>query len=195
MAVTAIAGLLVPSSLAGAPVTAAQVAACVRDNLLKYAPPDQAVIVQYLNLEAACRATLEGDDGTQVQVTALGRDDADDERATAAGERGDTGGDIPSPPPNDATSAIGSATSADAESADLTRRGAAPEGEDAAPRPSSRPGSTIAQVRGALAASEVDGPVSTASVRVAPAWLLGLAGVLIGAAVAGAVWRTRSRPR
>lgn len=56
----AICALLVLGAATAGAVTDAQVRACVLNNLIRYAPPDRAVVAQYLDLEAACRAQLEG---------------------------------------------------------------------------------------------------------------------------------------
>ena len=48
-----------------------EIEACGRDNLIKYAPPDRAVIDQYLSIEAACEAALNGEPGARISVTPL----------------------------------------------------------------------------------------------------------------------------
>ena len=66
--------LLVPQAAMGQkpPPSEQAVRACVEENLARYSSPDEAAVAQYLDLEAACRAALAGDDDVDVQVTPLG---------------------------------------------------------------------------------------------------------------------------
>ncbi len=69
--VAGLATLLAFAATAAGQASRGEIDACVRDKLIKYASPDRAVIDQYLSIEAACEAALNGEPGARISVTPL----------------------------------------------------------------------------------------------------------------------------
>jgi len=174
---------------AHAQVTDAQIAACVRDNLAKYAPPDRAVAVQYLSIESACQALLEGGSGAQIAVTPLPGGD---------GGAGSGGGSEPVATGGGGAGA-GAATGSPAAPAAGTDRGGDTTGGG---EPAALPGAAAAVtpaalplVRAALREADTRGPASPFAVTSAPAWILVLVVLGVLAALAGVAIEVRRRLR
>lgn len=156
------------------------VAACIRDNLVKYAPPDRAVVAQYLSLESACRAKVEGDEQAGVQTSPLG------------GGTGSVPGGSAAPEP--------SATPPETVDPVVPGTGVSPGPPTVTPSPLGRPAGTEgpgarADVLAALQDSDSADTVSPAGVGGGPAWLVALVVGLVALVALAGVLGVRSRPR
>lgn len=159
------------------------VAACIRDNLVKYAPPDRAVVAQYLSLESACRAKVEGDEQARVETSPLGGD-------SGGGRTGSDNGGGPSSTPG--------ATTTDAEAP--TAPGTSPVPPTVTPSPLGRPAGVSgpgahAEVLAALRDADSAHAVSPAGVGGGPGWLVSLVVGLVALVALAGVLGVRSRPR
>lgn len=174
------------------------VEACIRDNLVRYAPPDRAVVAQYLSLEAACREKVEADEQAAVQTSPIG----------PAQERAGTGtgaASAPTPAPETQPSAAagtpghGGAVEGPAPRAGTGRRspGGAPT---VTMSPLGRPAGTSgpgarAEVLAALQRGDSADPVSPAGVSGGPGWLMGLVIGLVAIIGCAGLVGVRSPPR
>lgn len=166
------------------------VAACVRDNLVKYAAPDRAVVDQYLSIEAACQAYLDGDPSAQISVTPL-----DDGNASGASDGSGTSGSSPGAPgtggtttsPSGATGAGsgGSAGGGDGAGSGSEARGSAPGGGDAA----------ALAVSAKIAPADAGSPGAVSAITDAPIWLLLILGLVVVGVAAGVTMGVRRHTR
>jgi hypothetical protein len=161
------------------------VAACVRDNLIRYAPPDRAVVDQYLSLESACRERIESQGGAQVDVSPIGGGGADGGgRGPGPGAGAGSGGEADRGVRGGAGSSRGPAGGQE------RAPGAGGPATPAEPVVSSR-----VAVLAALDGAETAGPAGPSGLLKGPPWLLSLVGAAI-VSVAVAAWSgARSRPR
>jgi len=167
---------------AGAQVTDSQVRACVVDNLIRYEPPERAVIIQYLDIEGACRARLEDNPEAQVSIVPLP-------------DRSGAGAGTGAPPP-------GGASSPGAPDDPAGDDGRASGGRTAPGDPAARPPSdpraadatALPAVRAALLRAEVGGVTSPTAAADAPAWVILLV-VAALVAVAACAWMEVQRRR
>jgi hypothetical protein len=163
-------------------VTDAQVRACVLDNLIRYDPPERAVIVQYLDIEGACRARLEGAPEAQVSVVPL-EDQAGAGAGTSAPRTGGaTSPGAPDDPGADDGGATGGRVGSDVPAA------TAPSGPRAADK------TALPAVRVALQRSDVGRVASPTAAADAPAWVILLV-VAALVAVVGCGWMEVQRRR
>ncbi|WP_217921313.1 hypothetical protein [Miltoncostaea oceani] len=156
------------------------VARCVRDNLIRYAPPDRAVVDQYLSLESACRERIESQGGAEVEVTPGG----------AGGGGGDSSG-------GDGGGAAGTPSVGGADGVPVPDRGEAGAGGTTPADPAVPTGTPSARpaVLAALGDADTATPANPTALVDGPPWLLALIGGAI-VSVAGAAWLgVRSRPR
>lgn len=163
-------------------MTDAQVRECVVDNLIRYDPPERAVIVQYLDIEGACRARLEGAPEAQVSVVPLQEQSGDD-----AGTDVTAPGDAPSSGGSDDPAATDGGESGGSADSDQPAAGR-PRGSRAVE------GTALPAVRVALQRSEVGGVTSPTAATDAPAWVILLVVVAL-VAVAGCAWMEVRRRR
>lgn len=176
--------LLAATGAGGAQGAIDPVAACIRDNLVKYAPPDRAVVAQYLSLESACRAKVEGDEQAGVQTTPLGG---------TGGGQGTTGSGAGDPP---------SSTTTTTDPAAPVAPGAGTSGgpPTVTPSPLGRPAGATgpgarADVLAALADTDSADAVSPAGIGGGPGWLVALVAGLVSLVALAGVLGVRSRPR
>ena len=171
------------------PVSEAAVRACVRDNLVRYSTPDRADLVQYVDIAAACRSALAGEQDTQVAITPLGGNRAAARRAASSRARAGTNS---TPSPAGGTVTRSSGNRAPAVRGGATRRVRATRKERARPR---RQGaSALPTVRSALDRTERGGPIAE-SLSGFPGWLAAIVGAAGLVALAGVVVEVRRRLR
>ena len=157
----------------------------MRDNLVKYAPPDRAVVAQYLSIESACRAKIDGDEQVGIDVSPVGGATGDGGPGTSGGAAGggeDSAGPVGTPP----SPAVDEPSGGD-------RRG---DSAARSPRSASPPAASARRdVLVALDQAEASGPGSPTGLLGGPLWLIGLVGGML-ALVGVAAWAgVRSRPR
>ena len=177
-AVAAIALLLTVGALHGAAATD-PVARCVADNLVRYDTPDRAVVAQYVDIVAACRAAVAGDPVADVSLSPIGGAAADGFGPPSA----------PSAAPSAAAS--GGAASPDGPATRSPDASAGP----GAPAGGPAPGSAVSpRVQAALASGPERGGLPLTGGGVPP-WLLVIAGLGAAGVAAAAVHRAWSRRR
>ena len=177
--------LLAPAATAAGQATRGEIDACVRDNLIKYAPPDRAVIDQYLSIEAACEAALNGEPGAQISVAPVGGGAGDAGGASGGGgATTPSGGDTPTASDGTATApASGSASgSAGARGAE---RGGAPGGGDA----------VVLRAAADLPAADAGSPAAVSAIGRAPWWMLAILVIVLAGVAWGIVMGARRRTR
>ncbi len=179
--------LALTAGTAGAQVSSGDIAQCVRDNLVKYAPPDRAVIDQYLSIEAACQAYLEGDGGAQISVSpsggAGGGGGANGATGGGAGAgAGTTSGGGTATTPGGGAPATGSGPGGGSRG---EARGAAPGGGDA----------VVLKASARIPAADAGSPAAVSAVSEAPLWLIGILVLVVAGVVSAIVMGARRRTR
>ena len=182
--------LLLGAGSAAAKETLDPVAACVRDNLVRYASPDRAVVAQYLSLESACQARIEGQDQARVNVSPL------------PGSEGGGGGGSADPPSPEPGGTAAESSSTNASPTDVPRApgrgkraGDPPAAADTPPASTTPRTSALPVVRASLEQTGASGPAGPSHLLDGPTWLIALVGGLLGAAAVAAWMGVRRRPR
>lgn len=183
--------LLTAALISGAAVAVPAMAAhpddvrrCVAQNLVKYSAPDRAAVAQYVDVEAACRAALDGEATGGIVIAA--------DPQAAPGARGGTGADGASADSDAGAPAAGGGGS----DGDGDGRGEASSGRPpaASGSPSSADGAAdqpeILARSLRLDSAEAGGPGLFSGT---PAWLLAVIGAVVAAGLA-ATAIGRSRP-
>jgi len=178
------AALAVAAWTGTASAQSADVAACVRDNLVKYAAPDRAVVDQYLSIEAACEAYINGDPSAQISVTPIdGNGGAGRGTSGSSGSSTDgagSGGTTTSPSGAAAGSGGGGSGGATTAS-DPEARGTAKGGGDA----------VALATAGKIAPADAGSPSAVSAITDAPIWLILLLVLVVAGVAAGVVMGAR----
>ncbi len=184
---------------AAVPASAAHpddVRACVARNLVKYSSPDRAAVAQYVDIEAACRAALDGEATGGIVIAGGGGAGGPDAPAAGGGDDGAAGGGT-----------AGGDGSGSGSGDDGGTAGAPAGGSGGGDGGSSGGGTTAGGGGSAEAPSggATPSPVLATSLREtsadaggpaigAPVWFLALVGALVIAGVAASlIGRTRPR--
>jgi hypothetical protein len=162
------------------PVSPEAVRNCVLENLGRYATPDQAVVVQYVDLAAACRAALAGSSDTDIQVTPLGSSRT---ASSSSSNRRSGGASV--------TSTGSSQRATGARSGPRSKSAGRERGTRPTTRDRSAP-ATVGVVRSALEGAERPAP-GEGKLAGLPLWLLGLLGASLVLAIAGGAAGVRRR--
>jgi len=186
--------VMVCAATANAQATRGEIAACVRDNLVKYAPPDRAVVDQYLSIEAACQAYLDGDPSAQITVTPLGGGAS--AGAGTSGTSGSSSGDSGSG--GTTTSSPGATASGSGGSGDGSGGSGSSGGGSGSEARGSAPGGGDAAALAAsakIAPADAGSPSAVSAITDAPIWLLLVLGLVVAGVVAGVVMGVRRQTR
>ena len=164
------AALAVAAWTGTASAQSADVAACVRDNLVKYAAPDRAVVDQYLSIEAACEAYINGDPSAQISVTPI-----DGNGGAGGGTSGSSGSST------DGAGSGGGGSGGATTASDPEARGTAKGGGDA----------VALATAGKIAPADAGSPSAVSAITDAPIWLILLLVLVVAGVAAGVVMGAR----
>ncbi len=176
------AALAVAAWTGTASAQSADVAACVRDNLVKYAAPDRAVVDQYLSIEAACEAYINGDPSAQISVTPIDGAGGGTSGSSGSSSGGSASGGTTTSPSGAATSgAGGSGSGGGTTTPGAEAQGTAKGGGDAA----------ALAAAGKIAPADAGSPGAVSAITDAPIWLILLLVLVVAGVATGVVMGAR----